>query len=112
MILYEKVLKLLKLMRVNGTRKRQHQGNHGEQFVQRSWNDDEGSVAASNDNVMVLREIYQRTFTRESNKKRHKCIAERLKPVYQQKGAVYCSICNAWFYSITGFSEHNYRPET
>jgi len=30
----QKDLKLLKLMRVNGTRKRQHQEKHGEQFVQ------------------------------------------------------------------------------
>ena len=34
--------------------------------------------------------IYRRTFRRESDKARHKCISERKKPIHQQAGAIQC----------------------
>ena len=37
-----------------------------------------------------------RKFRRESDRKRHKCIAERQKPISEQSGAVQCFICSRW----------------
>ena len=34
-------------------------------------------------------EVYSRGFRRESDKKRHKCVAERQKPVCDERGSVY-----------------------
>ena len=34
-----------------------------------------------------------RTFRRTSDRKRHKCLAERAKPVKEQRGALQCSKC-------------------
>ena len=63
-------------------------------------------------NVRVVCEECHRTFSRESDKRRHKCTTEKLKLISQQKGAVHCSICDKWFCSISGFSVHNCRPDT
>ena len=38
--------------------------------------------------------------------KRHKCIAERQKPVSQQRGAVQCGTCHKWFSSNGGLAVH------
>ena len=54
----------------------------------------------------VVCEVRYRTFSRESDKKRHKCTNERLKPVSQQMGAVQCTNCNRWFHSKGGLSVH------
>ena len=51
-----------------------------------------------------------RSFRREGDKKRHKCILERSKPVSEQHGAVQCTRCQRWFRSRGGFSVHNCRP--
>ena len=53
-------------------------------------------------------EVCYRTFSRESDKKRHKCTTERLS---QQMGAVQCTNCNRWFRSKGGFSVHICSPE-
>ena len=47
-----------------------------------------------------------RSFRRESDKKRHKCVTERSKPVQEQRGAVQCTICQRWFRSRGGLSVH------
>ena len=54
----------------------------------------------------VVCEVRYRTFSRESDKKRHECTNERLKPVSQQMGAVQCTNCNRWFHSKGGLSVH------
>ena len=38
----------------------------------------------------VLCAIYHRTFSRESDKKRHKCVEERSKSLSEQHGAMQC----------------------
>ena len=52
-----------------------------------------------------------RTFRRESDRKRHKCISERQKPVSEQRGAVQCTTCTRWFRSRGGLSVHRCRPD-
>ena len=47
----------------------------------------------------VVCEVCSRTFRRESDCKRHKCIAERRKPVSEQHGSVQCQMCRRWFRS-------------
>ena len=47
-----------------------------------------------------------RTFRRESDKKRHKCLAERQKPVSEQRGALQCPACKKLFRSHGGFTVH------
>ena len=42
-------------------------------------------------------------FRREGDKKRHKCVLERSKPVSEQSGALQCS---RWFRSRGGLSVH------
>ena len=53
----------------------------------------------------------KRSFRRESDKKRHKCILERQKPVSEQRGAVQCTVCHRWFRSRGGLAVHNCRPD-
>ena len=52
-----------------------------------------------------------RTFRRESDMKRHKCLAERCKPVHEQCGAVQCSNCEKWFKSCGSFTVHSCNPD-
>ena len=52
-----------------------------------------------------------RTFRREGDKKRHKCLSERSKPIAQQQGATRCPMCSRWFRSRGGLAVHNCRPE-
>ena len=47
----------------------------------------------------VVCEVCSRTFRRESDCKRHKCVAERRKPVSEQRGSVQCQMCRRWFRS-------------
>ena len=49
-------------------------------------------------------EVCQRSFTRESDKARHKCLRERSKPIHSQAGAVQCVICDKWFRSRGGLT--------
>ena len=46
----------------------------------------------------------KRSFRKESDKKRHKCISERQKPVSEQRGAVQCATCHRCFRSHGGLS--------
>ena len=55
-------------------------------------------------------EVCSRTFRRESDKKRHKCLAERQKPVSEQRGSVQCLQCKKWFRSRGGLAVHTCRP--
>ena len=54
----------------------------------------------------VLCEVCGRKFRQESDKKRHKCAAERKKPVSQQRGAVQCGTCHRWFKRRGGMAVH------
>ena len=60
-------------------------------------------ATATND---VECEVCGRNFRREGDKKRHKCMNERRKPVSQQKGAVHCVTCCSWFKSRGGLAVH------
>ena len=52
-----------------------------------------------------------RCFRRESDKARHKCITERMKPVSEQAGAVKCDQCGRWLRSRTGSAQVQQRGE-
>ena len=56
-------------------------------------------------------DVCDRTFRRESDKKCHKCISERQKPVCEQRGAAQCPMCKRWFRSRGGLSVHRCRPD-
>ena len=45
-------------------------------------------------------------FRRENDKKRHKCLEERLKPICDQHGAVQCPKCEKWFKSKGDMAVH------
>ena len=51
-------------------------------------------------------QLCQRSFRRESDRKRHKCLEERFKPVWKQRGAVQCMACQQWFCSKGGLTVH------
>ena len=53
-----------------------------------------------------------RQFRREGDLKRHKCIAERQKPIDQQRGATQCPVCKRWFCSRGGKAVHRCRPKS
>ena len=50
-----------------------------------------------------------RSFHRPGDMKRHKCVAERARPVEKQRGAVQCSVCRKWFRSKGGHAVHRCR---
>ena len=47
-----------------------------------------------------------RSFRTESDRKRHKCLDDRRKPVSKQRGAVQCQNCHKWFRSKGGMAAH------
>ena len=47
-----------------------------------------------------------RGFSRPGDLKRHKCLAERAKPVEEQSGAEQCEVCKRWFCSRRGLALH------
>ena len=47
-----------------------------------------------------------RCFRREGDKARHKCLAERMKPIEDQQGSVKCQTCHKWFRSKGGLTVH------
>ena len=54
--------------------------------------------------------VCNRRFRREGDRKRHKCTAERQKPVCEQVGAVQCDVCSRWFRSRGGLAVHRCGP--
>ena len=64
---------------------------------------------------VVVRDVFcqacSRSFRRLSDKKRHKCVTERQKPVCEQRGAAQCSQCLRWFRSRGGLAVHRCIPE-
>ena len=48
-----------------------------------------------------------REFSRPSGLKRHKCLAERAKPIEEQRGSVQCEECRKWFLSRGGLALHS-----
>ena len=50
--------------------------------------------------------VCSRSFRRESDKKRHKCVAERQRAVCEQSGAAQCFQCQRWFRSRGGLAVH------
>ena len=63
-------------------------------------------------NYGVFCDICKRSFRREGDKKRHKCTAERKKPIAEQVGATHCQylVCSRWFQSKGGFALHKCSP--
>ena len=61
---------------------------HREQAVWSRYSS-EGGVQAH----AVVCELCSRSFRKESDKKRHKCVDERLSPVCEQRDAVQCPQC-------------------
>ena len=61
------------------------------------------------ENVAVECKECGRTFQRTSDRKRHKCLAERAKPVKEQRGSLQCSKCQKWFSSRGGLAVHKWR---
>ena len=63
---------------------------------------------------VVVRDVFcqacSRSFRRLSDKKRHKCVTERQKPVCEQRGAAQCSQCLRWFRSRGGLAVHRCIP--
>ena len=51
------------------------------------------------ENVIVECKEWGRTFLGTSDRKRYKCLAERAKPVKEQRGALQCRECQKWFCS-------------
>ena len=58
----------------------------------------------------VVCEVCSRRFSRECDRKRHKCVAERQKPVSEQRGAAQCLQCLKWFRSRGGLALHRCVP--
>ena len=50
--------------------------------------------------------VCRRMFRREVDMARHKCIAERKRPIHEQRGLVRCSVCRWWFRSRGGLAVH------
>ena len=59
----------------------------------------------------IVCELCSRSFRRESDKQRHKCLDERQKPVCEQRDATQCSQCQRWFSSREGLAVHRCMPE-
>ena len=47
-----------------------------------------------------------RSFSRQGNLKRHKCVDEQNKPIKEQRGSLQCPTCERWFKSAEGLSVH------
>ena len=78
----------------------QHRGKWYEE-----WNESIEQFQLSNQCMPVKEDecvVCRRTFRRESDKARHKCVSERKKPVYQQTGAIQYRNCERWFKSKGG----------
>lgn len=73
---------------------------------------DESSVEMPAEVWEVSCQTCGRTFRREGDKKRHKCLDERRKPVCEQLGAVRCGSCQKWFRSKGGLAVHTCRPSS
>ena len=69
----------------------------------------------SQQNAVAVRKVVcgmcSRSIRRESDRKRHKCVDERRKFVWEQKGAVQCLLCQRWFRSKGGMAVHRCVPE-
>ena len=61
------------------------------------------------ENITVELKEYGKTFRKTSDRKRHKCLAERAKLVKEQRGALQCSECQKWFCSRGGLAVHKCR---
>ena len=66
----------------------------------------QGEEVSTQSQDRVWCQLCQRSFRRESDRKRHKCLEERSKPVWEQRGAVQCMTCQQWFRSKGGLTVH------
>ena len=71
----------------------------------------QASISAGVAVLEVVCEVCGRVFRREGDKKRHKCVTERSKPVSEQRGAAQCPVCKKWFRSRGGLALHNCQPQ-
>ena len=55
--------------------------------------------------------VCRRCFRREGDRARHKCTAERQKPVWEHRGAVQCPNGSRWFCSVGGLTVHRCGPQ-
>ena len=96
-------------MKTNGMKKQGSQEQGGRLGVERCREEKSQQTPA------VVREVVcgvcSRSFRRESDRMRHKCVDERRKLVWEQKGAVQCLLCQKWFRSKGGITIHRYVPE-
>ena len=58
----------------------------------------------------IVCEVFSRKFRWESDKKRHRYVSERQKPVGEQCGAAQCQKCPRWFKSKGELAVHRCRP--
>ena len=54
--------------------------------------------------------VCTRKFRRESDKKRHKCLAVRRKPLCEHRGSAQCITCRRWFGCKGGLAVHRCGP--
>ena len=52
--------------------------------------------------------VFDRTFSRSGDLKRHKCLDERAKPICEQRGAFHCQHCKRWLRSAGGLAIHQW----
>ena len=65
-----------------------------------AWRNTYSSVACNQHRMQPVEcSVCNRSFARPSDRARHKCSAERARPVSDQKGARHCHRCNRWFRS-------------
>jgi len=58
----------------------------------------------------VVCKVCSRKLRRPGDKKRHKCVTGRRKPVNEQRGAVQCEVCLKWFRSKGGLAVRRCSP--
>ena len=73
--------------------------------------DSGGGTAAAPHGQVVCRER-GRTFSRQGDLKRHKCLLERSRSVEEQRGSVQCTLWHRWFRSAGGLGMHKRRLHT
>ena len=54
--------------------------------------------------------VCTKKFSRESDRKRQKCLEESQKPLYEQRGAAQYNTCRKWFGRHGGLVVHTCRP--
>ena len=80
--------------------------------VEETVNQQQQQQESTNQAGQVECHVCGQSFRQESDKKRHTCIAEWSKPVWDQHGAVQCGVCQWWFRSRGGLTIHRCREQS